>query len=279
MKMKIVKNTLLVLALGASTINAADLLATVNGTKVTTEDADRFVRAASPQQSFETASDKDKSIIVERLVERVLFIEAAKKAGVENNPDYIKTLERAKNELLINQWMKNQYDATVISASESKEYYEKNLEQFSKPEQVRARHILLKDDEAGAKEIISQLSALSGDKLKEMFIELAKSKSEGPTGPKGGDLGFFGKGQMVAPFDKAVFALAKGKVTTEPVKTQFGYHVIYLEDKKSASTIPYEDVKARIVENLKQIQFREMLAKSVKEMKSKAEIVIEKVKK
>lgn len=277
--MKIVKNTLLVLALGASTINAADLLATVNGTKVTTEDADRFVRAANPQQSFETASDKDKAIIVERLVERVLFIEAAKKAGVENNPDYIKTLDRAKNELLINQWMKNQYDSTVISASESKEYYEKNLKQFSKPEQVRARHILLKDDEAGAKEIISQLSALSGDKLKEKFIELAKSKSEGPTGPKGGDLGFFGKGQMVAPFDKVVFALTKGKVTTEPVKTQFGYHVIYLEDKKSASTTPYEDVKAQIVENLKQMQFREMLTKSAKEMKSKAEIVIEKVKK
>ncbi|HIP58937.1 MAG TPA: peptidylprolyl isomerase [Campylobacterales bacterium] len=277
--MKIVKNTLLVLALGASTINAADLLATVNGTKVTTEDADRFVRAANPQQSFETASDKDKAIIVERLVERVLFIEAAKKAGVENNPDYIKTLDRAKNELLINQWMKNQYDSTVISASESKEYYEKNLKQFSKSEQVRARHILLKDDEAGAKEIISQLSALSGDKLKEKFIELAKSKSEGPTGPKGGDLGFFGKGQMVAPFDKVVFALTKGKVTTEPVKTQFGYHVIYLEDKKSASTTPYEDVKAQIVENLKQMQFREMLTKSAKEMKSKAEIVIEKVKK
>lgn len=277
--MKIVKNTLLVLALGASTINAADLLATVNGTKVTTEDADRFVRAANPQQSFETASDKDKAIIVERLVERVLFIEAAKKAGVENNLDYIKTLDRAKNELLINQWMKNQYDSTVISASESKEYYEKNLKQFSKSEQVRARHILLKDDEAGAKEIISQLSALSGDKLKEKFIELAKSKSEGPTGPKGGDLGFFGKGQMVAPFDKVVFALTKGKVTTEPVKTQFGYHVIYLEDKKSASTTPYEDVKAQIVENLKQMQFREMLTKSAKEMKSKAEIVIEKVKK
>jgi len=277
--MKIVKNTLLVLALSAGTINAANLLATVNGTKITTEDADRFVRATNPQQSFETASDKDKAIIVERLIERALFIEAAKKAGVEKSPDYIKTLDRAKNELLINQWMRNLYDATVISDSESKEYYEKNLEQFSKPEQVRARHILLKDDEAGAKEIISQLLALSGDKLKEKFIELAKSKSEGPTGPKGGDLGFFGKGQMVAPFDKVVFSLDKGKIATEPVKTQFGYHVIYLEDKKSASTIPYEDVKAQIVENLKQIQFREMLTKSAKEMKSKAEIVIEKVKK
>ena len=273
--MKIIKNTLLVWALGTSIIYAGDILATVNGKKITTEDAERFVRAANPKQSLATVNEKDKKIIIDRLVERVLFIEAAKKANVEQDPAYQKALGIAKDELMINQWMKNKYEATVVSDGEAKEFYEGNKDKFLKPAQVHARHILIKKDEAVAKKIIEDLKGLDGDKLKEKFIELAKSKSEGPTGPKGGDLGFFGKGQMVAPFNDAVFALEKGKVTTTPVKTQFGYHVIYLEDKKNAETVSYEKVKAQIVQNIKQTQFRKMLEKSAKELKSKAKITIE----
>jgi len=277
--MKRAKNILLVLAMGTTMTYAADVLATVNGKKVTTEDAERFIRASNPQQSFATIQDSDKKIVTDRLVERVLFIEAAEKSGVEKEPEFQKALAIAKDELMINQWMKNQYDATVVSDGEAKEFYEKNKEQFQKPAQVKARHILIKEDEAAAKKLIETLKPLHGEKLKEKFIELAKSKSEGPTAPKGGDLGYFGEGQMVAPFNKAVFALKKGEITAEPVKTQFGYHVIYLEDKKEASTIPYEQVKAQIVKNLKQTQFRKMLEKSAEELKNKADIVIESAKK
>jgi len=279
--MKMIKNTLLVLALGTGLAHAGDVLATVNGTNVTVEDAERFIRAANPQQpmTYSTLSEKDKKTITDRLVERVLFIEAAKKAEVEKDEAYQKALKIAKDELLINQWMKKQYEATVVSESEAKEFYEKNSAQFQKPAQVKARHILLKKDEEGAKKIITELKALKGDALKEKFIALAKEKSEGPSGPKGGDLGFFGPKQMVPAFDKAVFALEKGTITTEPVKTQFGYHVIYLEDKKDASTVPYEQVKAQIIQNLKQTQFREMLEKSAKELRSKATVTMEEVKK
>ena len=273
--MKKTKSLLLVLALGATMAHAGDVLATVNGKKVTTEDAERFIRASNPQQSFTTLKESDKKIVTDRLVERVLFIEAAKKAEVEKEPAFQKALSIAKDELMINQWMKDQYDATVVSDGEAKEFYEKNKVQFNKPAQVKARHILIKEDEAAAKKIIEELKGLSGEKLKEKFIALAKSKSEGPTGPKGGDLGYFGEGQMVAPFNKAVFALKKGEITKAPVKTQFGYHVIYLEDKKEAAALPYEQVKPQIVQNLKQAQFRKMLEKSAKELKSKADITIE----
>ncbi len=273
--MKKTKSLLLVLALGATMAHAGDVLATVNGKKVTTEDAERFIRASNPQQSFTTLKESDKKIVTDRLVERVLFIEAAKKAEVEKEPAFQKALSIAKDELMINQWMKDQYDATVVSDGEAKEFYEKNKVQFNKPAQVKARHILIKEDEAAAKKIIEELKGLSGEKLKEKFIALAKSKSEGPTGPKGGDLGYFGEGQMVAPFNKAVFALKKGEITKAPVKTQFGYHVIYLEDKKEAAAFPYEQVKPQIVQNLKQAQFRKMLEKSAKELKSKADITIE----
>ncbi len=277
--MKIIKNTLLVLALGTGIVHAGDVLATVNGKKITTEDAERFIRATNPQQSLATVSDADKKIITDRLIERQLFINAAKKAGVENDPEYQKALAIAKDELMINQWMKKQYDATVVSDGEAKEFYEKNKAQFQKPAQVHARHILIKGDEAAAKKIIEELKGLKGDALKEKFIALAKEKSEGPSGPKGGDLGYFSPKQMVPAFDKAAFALKKGEITTAPVKTQFGYHVIYVEDKKDATTVPYEKVKGQIVQNLKQTQFRKMLEKSAKELKSKAEIVIESAKK
>ena len=273
--MKKTKSLLLVLALGATMAHAGDILATVNGKKVTTEDAERFIRASNPQQSFATLKENDKKIVTDRLVERALFIEAAKKAGVEKESAFQKALSIAKDELMINQWMKDQYDATVVSDGEAKEFYEKNKKQFEKPAQVKARHILIKKDEAAAKKVTEELKGLSGEKLKEKFIELAKSKSEGPTAPKGGDLGYFGEGQMVAPFNKAVFALKKGEITATPVKTQFGYHIIYLEDKKEASAIPYEQAKAQIVQSMKQTQFRKMLEKSAKELKSKAEITIE----
>jgi len=277
--MKIVRNTLLALALGVSAASAADLLVTVDGKKITSDDAERFVRSTSPKQTFAKASDDEKKIIIDRLVERALFMEASKKAGIDQDPDYIKALAVVKDELLINQWMRKQFDATVVSESEAKEFYDKNKNQFQEPMQVHARHILFKSDEAAAKAVIKELSALSGDKLKAKFIELAKSKSEGPSGTKGGDLGFFAAGQMVAPFSKAAFALDKGAITAEPVKTQFGYHVIYVEDKKEPVTISYEKVKENIIQNLKQTQFRDMLLKSAKEMKSKAKVVFPEAKK
>jgi len=275
--MKMIKNTLLLVALGTSIMQAGDVLATVNGKKVTVEDAERFIRATNPQQpvKYDMLNEQDKKAVTDRLIERVLFVEAAKKAGIEDDPEYQKALDIAKSELMINQWLKKQYETTVVSDGEAKEFYEKNKAQFQKPAQVHARHILIKKDEAEAQKIIESLKGLEGDKLKEKFIALAKEKSEGPTAPKGGDLGYFGPKQMVPAFDKAAFALEKGKITEKPVKTRFGYHVIYVEDKKEGSTIPYEQVKAQIVQNLKATQFKKMLEKNAKELRSKAKITVE----
>ena len=109
--------------------------------------------------------------------------------------------------------------------------------------------------------------------LKTKFIDLAKTKSTGPSGPKGGDLGTFAKGQMVPEFSKAVWALENGQMTMVPVKTQFGYHVIYLETKSEAAATPYEQVKDKIITSLKQQQFSAKITQVAKELKSKAKIV------
>ncbi len=260
------------LALSIASISHAETtLATVNGKPVTTFEADNYIAQTQPGAKYENLPADQKKLVVDRLIERALFINQAKKEGMEKDPEYLKLLERDKDELLVQTWIKKQFDNTVISDSEAKAYYDKHPDEFMIPEQVHARHILVKTQKE-ADEIIKQLKGLKGDELKNKFIELAKSKSIGPTGPRGGDLGFFGPGQMVKPFNDAVFAMKKGEVSTKPVKTQFGYHVIYLEDKKEKKKIPYKDAKARIISLLKQKAFTVKMEKLANSLKKKAKI-------
>ena len=112
-----------------------------------------------------------------------------------------------------------------------KSYYDKNKAEFNEKESLHARHIVVKT-EAEAKSIAKKLKGLKGTALKDKVIALAKSKSTGPSGKRGGDLGFFQKGQMVPAFEAKVFKMNVGSVS-DPVKTEYGYHVIYLEDKKA----------------------------------------------
>jgi parvulin-like peptidyl-prolyl isomerase len=210
-------------------------------------------------------------LIQERLVEKALFAELAKKEGFENSPEFKKSIARIKDELMVNMWMKQQMESAVVSDSEAKEFYNKNKEKFVQPENAHARHILVKE-ESEAKTIAKEYAGLSGDKLKEKFVELAKSKSTGPSASSGGDLGNFTKEQMVPEFSKAVWELKVGKASATPVKTQFGYHLIYLEAKNKKSTLPYDEVKSTIVNSLKQKQFTEKISNIATELKSKAKI-------
>ena len=270
---KILSTVATVIALGTVSLSAADTLATVNGTPVTTEDANIYVAQTQPGAHFDALTADQKKMIIDRLIERAVFIEQAKKEGIEKDPEYQRLLARDKEELMVRTWITKQFKNTVVSDSEAKAYFDKHSDEFKVPAQVHARHIVLKDKKS-AQEVLAQLKGLKGKALKKRFIELAKAKSTGPTGPKGGDLGFFAPGQMVKPFNDAVFAMKKGEVSAKPVKTQFGYHVIYLEDIKPAKTIPYQEAKDRIVGMLKQKNFSAKMAKMAASLKSKSKIVI-----
>jgi parvulin-like peptidyl-prolyl isomerase len=269
---KIIKTSLVAAALLTSSLTASDILATVNGKNITKQDAEAFVNATSPNAHFAQLDPAQQNMIKERLIEKVLFMELAEKEGIEKDPEFKAAMEKIKGELLVNLWMKKQLDSIIISDSEAKEFYEKNKDKFMQKETVHARHILVPDEKT-AKEIIDQLKGLKDNELKIKFVELAKAKSTGPSAPKGGDLGNFAKGQMVPEFSKAVWALEKGKITIKPVKTQFGYHIIFLEDKIEAQTVPYEKVKDQIIVSLKQQEFAKKVAAMAKELKSKAKIV------
>lgn len=119
-----------------------------------------------------------------------------------------------------------------VEAKDIKDYYDKNADKFMQPAAVKARHVLVKTEQE-AKDVIKELDGLSGQKLNDKFVELATTKSTGPR-QGGGELGWFAANQMVKPFSDAAFALKKGEITKKPVQTQFGFHVILVEDTKAA---------------------------------------------
>ena len=176
-----------------------------------------------------------------------------------------------KKELAIQIWQKKLLDSIKIPEKELKAYYNANKEEFNEKETVHARHILVKT-EAEAKKIIAELKPLSGQKLKTKFEELARTESTGPSGPKGGDLGYFAQGQMVPAFNDKVFSMKTGTITLAPVKTQFGYHIIYLEDKKKATIRKFAEVKPFIEQRLKMEKFKTEMKEKMDTLQKKAVI-------
>jgi peptidyl-prolyl cis-trans isomerase C len=165
---------------------------------------------------------------------------------------------------------------TSVSDKDVKAYYDQNLESFKQPEQVRASHILIKvgpeakeTDKALALKKLQEIQ----QRLKkgEDFGALAKEFSEGPTSAKGGDLGYFRRGQMASPLGEVAFGLAPGQVS-DIVKTDFGYHLIKCIDKKPETTIAYAAIKDRLREYLKQQKIREKVGAYLEDLKKKAKI-------
>ncbi len=267
---RVVLGTLATLAVSVS-LNAA-VYATVNGQEVTDQDIASLMRAM-PGAKYEQLNPQQKKKVIDQAIERKLLAKEAFKSGIEKDDEFKKTLISIKSDLALEIWMKRVFEKIEVSQKDAKVYFDKNKEKFVQPEMAKARHILVKSEDE-AKEIIKELKGLSGDALSKKFIELAKTKSKGPSGANGGDLGWFNKKQMVPEFSKATFSQGKGEVTKAPVKTQFGYHVILTEDKKGGEKVKFDDAKKQIINALKLEKFRKDVAKQAKDLKAKAKIVI-----
>ena len=267
---QITKISMLMLFIGF--LNASPVILTVNGKDFTKSDVEEFLKASAPNLQFDLLQKSQKELVLSKLAEKYLFMELAKKQKIQDSKEFKDNLEKVMGELVVSIWMKKQMDSIIISDSEAKDFYEKNKSQLVEKAKVRARHILVKEEKE-AKEIIDALISLKGEILKDTFIFLAKDKSIGPSKSSGGDLGEFQKGQMVKPFSNAVWSLEVGTITKEPVKTQFGYHVIYLEDKKGGEITKYEDVKEKIINSLKQQKFNMTIQKIANELTLQAKII------
>ena len=165
----------------------------------------------------------------------------------------------------------------VVPEETIREAYDQNPQNFSTPEEVKASHILInsaegdpqeKKDEAlkKAKEITAKAKAAGAD-----FAELARTYSEGPSAPSGGDLGFFSKGRMVPAFEAAAFSMKVNEVS-EPVLTQFGYHIIKVTDRKDGSTTSYEEVKEKLAQDLKNRMINELIGEKLAQLREEANI-------
>jgi peptidyl-prolyl cis-trans isomerase C len=173
-----------------------------------------------------------------------------------------------------------QIEAIDIGEDEVKQYYSEHSEDFVTPERVRASHILIKPDESDPNTDPNQAKVEARAKTEELlkriqngedFAELAKVHSACPSSERGGDLDFFGRGQMVAPFEKAAFELKPGQVS-DIVETEFGYHIIKVTDHNDAVVIPFDQAKDSIVAQLRRGRQREMVEKYIQSLKAKAEI-------
>jgi len=272
--MKIVTKLLTTLLVVGS-VASAQTLVTVNGVKISQKDVDTELMNATQGRFNQVPADKQalfRKQVLQQLIAKELIFEDAKKTGILKSKDFkdefAKIKKRIEKDLAIQVWQKRELDKIKISDKELRRYYNKNKEEFNEKESVHARHILVKTEDE-AKKIISELKSLKGDALKDKFIELAKEKSTGPSGPKGGDLGYFAQGQMVPEFNDKVFSMKVGEIS-EPVKTQFGYHVIYLEDKKAKKTRAFSEVKPFIEQRLKMEKFKTVIKDKMEALQKKA---------
>jgi len=275
-----IKKSLKAVALAAllSPMAYASTIATVNGVAIDSNDVDQVLMQGTQGRFSSLPQAKQNELrkrVVDGMVQQELVYEDAKKSGILKSKEYKKqldlVLERIKKQLAAKVWEQKQLAKVKVDPAKVKEYYKKNPQEFTKEATVHARHILVKT-EAEAKKIIDELKNLHGDKLKQKFIELAKTKSTGPSGPKGGDLGSFPKGQMVPAFSDAAFKLKAGEITKKPVKTQFGYHIIYVEGKKAGKVLSFDEVKQFIEQRLQMEKFKGMMDKKMKELTEKAKI-------
>ena len=255
--------------LTSSAFAAEKVYAKVNGMNVTAGDIAMIIR--NPRINYDTLPPQTQQKILDQAIDSKLLAQKAIKSGVEKTKAYKEALAKLKHDLALEIWMKEQFKNAKVSDKEAKAYYDKNSDKFQQPPQVKARHILVKTKKE-AEAIISQLKGLKGKKLENKFIELAKTKSTGPSGANGGELGWFTKRRMVPAFSDAAFALKAGEITTKPVKTQFGYHIIYVEAKKKGGKIPFNDVKDRIKAQLKITSFQKKVQKIAKKLRAKAKV-------
>ena len=205
--------------------------------------------------------------------------DAQVKAEYDKSPDSYRAPEQVKIEYLqLNQAAL--LSAVIVSADEIKGEYDKRVKEFSAPEERRASHILLsfeKDDKGQPKAASKDAAKIDADAVMklvtgvtaEKFAELAKQKSKDPgSAAQGGDLGFFGRGQMVKPFEEAVFAMKAGEIRG-PVESDFGYHIIRLTEVKAERTRALDEVRAQIESELKQQKANKLFSESAEKFQNR----------
>ncbi|MFM1891786.1 MAG: hypothetical protein RLZ44_863 [Pseudomonadota bacterium] len=208
-------------------------------------------------------SPQEQIALLNQLVNTAMLAAAARTEGLDQHPEVVAALEVADMRVLAEVALRNYLNTHPISDEQLQQAYQARYVDVPTTE-YKARHILVETKEK-AVELIQQLDGGAD------FAELAKTNSTGPSGPKGGDLGWFEAGQMVKPFSDALVQLNKGQYTKEPVQTRFGWHIILLEDQRTQPTPDLADVRQDLLTELQ----RESVTAYMAEVRDKTKIEIQ----
>lgn len=252
-------------------IQAVQNYGSVNGEAITAADIKMVIR--DNKVNYDSLPKDVQEKVINQVVDTKLLAQNALKSGITKEPAFNDALNKLKNDLALEFWMQKESKSINVTEEDLKTFYKANKDKFTQKAVLKARHILVADEKV-AKELITQLN--KSKDLKAEFIKLAKEKSTGPSGVNGGDLGWFESKQMVPEFSKAAATLKKDTITSTPVKTQFGFHVIYLEDKKAEGIANYENAKPKIHQVVGQEKFLKSVKDTVEKLKAKVTIKLSK---
>ncbi len=291
--------------------NPTEVILTVNGVAVTRAELDRATQALLAQSRMPAPTDPEQKKKIEesaknQLISAEVLFQTAKKEELPDldkkvqakfdegksrfpaNEDFEKALKEngltvqelkdlLRRDIVISSYVEKQVTSKItVTAEQTKKFYDENSDKFKKPEAVHASHILIGVDPKATAEEKLKAKQKADELLKQVkggadFAELAKKDSTCPSGKNGGDLGEFGRGQMVRPFEEAAFALKQGE-TSGVVETQFGYHIIKSTGKSDGGTTPFDQVKGKIEEYLKGMEVQKQVMAKVEELKKSAKV-------
>jgi peptidyl-prolyl cis-trans isomerase C len=234
-------------------------LARVDGTEIRQSDVDSAIEQLPPQYA-QVPRETLVRAMMEKLIDGTLAANRARAAGMHKQKEFQAARDRAELQLLEQIYIKRLVERKVTDRAVRRRY-DRDSKSMTRGQQVRARHILLKTRE----EAVNAIVMLNRGKD---FAALASEISIGPSKSQGGDLGFFKREQMVPAFSKAAFALKKGEISKAPVQTRFGWHVIKVEEIKSAAPPSFEEVS----QELQQKMSDEVIEKEMEALRKAAKI-------
>ena len=236
-----------------------ELLATVNGTAITQDVVNVYTKTRKPRGSGENANSPE--IILNELIALELMRQEGDKSGASSRPAVAALLNQQRRSTLAGAAISDFIQSHQASDEDAQKVYDEKMGASGK--EYNARHVLVETRE----EAVAVITSLDDGAD---FSEVAMEKSTGPSGKTGGKLGWFAPGQMVKPFSDATAALETGTYTGEPVETQFGWHVIILDDVRDITPPPFDDVKER----LKMLIANQKLQEHIQEIRASSDIQI-----
>lgn len=244
-------------------MNNEVIVATVGNISITEADLEAFINSLPQEQKMYAQQNPQlRQQCIDQLVALNLYAMMGEEEKLDETPEFDKFISSARREILARLAMGKVFASVEVSDEECKAFYDQNPQFFQQGESVSAKHILVKEEE----ECLKVLAAIRAGE--QTFEDAAKSCSTCPSKERGGDLGAFGRGQMVPEFEEAAFAAEIGTVVG-PVKTQFGYHLIKVENKIEATTVPFEQMVEQIRGSLMQQKQGDAYNAKVEELKAK----------